>query len=218
MHYAVVSLSLEESDNGPTVELGGNEFAWLTDMYGPDSWEWGCCDELRAGALRGVRYALEHLADQTFSRGTMQPIERNITINAPRPAVWDALTNPDAIPRWMGEPEMGIEVITDWKVGGPILITGFHHVAFRNRGTILRFEPESALRYTHLSSVSGLPDEPSSYTTIGFELAPVADRTSVTLTVENFPDEVIFKHLELYWRVTMEVLRKFIEQRLKPET
>jgi hypothetical protein len=65
MHFAVVLVSLEETENGPMVELGGNEFAWLKDEYGPDAWEWGCCDQFRAGALRGARYALDHVADRT---------------------------------------------------------------------------------------------------------------------------------------------------------
>lgn len=142
----------------------------------------------------------------------MHQIRKQIIIAAPRPAVWDALTNPDSIRQWMGAPEMRIEVITDWKAGEPILITGFHHVAFENKGAILQFDPEKALRYTHLSSVSRLPDEPASYSVIGFELASVATGTSVTLTVDNFPTEVIFRHLDFYWRTTMELLRKFVEQ------
>jgi uncharacterized protein YndB with AHSA1/START domain len=142
----------------------------------------------------------------------MQRIEKNVIINATRSAVWNALTNPDSIRQWMGEPEMHIEVITGWKVGGPILITGFHHVSFQNKGTILRFDPEQVLRYTHLSSVSHLPDEPQNYSIIGFELAPAGTRTSVTLTVESFPTEVIFRHLDFYWRTTMEVLKQLVEQ------
>jgi uncharacterized protein YndB with AHSA1/START domain len=144
---------------------------------------------------------------------SMQRIEKNVVIDAPPSAVWDALTNPDSIRQWMGEPEMNVEVITDWKVGQPILIMGFHHVPFQNKGTILRFDPERALQYTHLSSVSDLPDEPQSHSIIGFELASAGPRTSVTLTVESFPTEVIFKHLDFYWRATMEVLKSFVEQR-----
>jgi uncharacterized protein YndB with AHSA1/START domain len=117
----------------------------------------------------------------------MQRIEENVIINATRSAVWDALTDPDSIRQWMGEPEMHIEVITDWKVGEPILIAGFHHVSFQNKGTILRFDPEQVLRYTHLSSVSLLPDEPQNYSIIEFELASAGTRTAVTLTVDKSP-------------------------------
>lgn len=84
-------------------------------------------------------------------------------------------------------------------------------MAFENRGKILRFDPEQALQYTHLSALSELPDEPQSYTTIGFDLASLDDRTSVHLAIENFPAETIFKHLDFYWRVTLEVLKRFVE-------
>jgi hypothetical protein len=44
------------------VEFSGDEFAWLKDVYGPNAFEWGCCAEFRDGALRGVKYALNHVA------------------------------------------------------------------------------------------------------------------------------------------------------------
>lgn len=68
-----------------------------------------------------------------------QQIVKNIPIKAPASAIWDALTNPQKLKRWMGDPEMDIEVITDWKPGGPIVINGFHHINFENEGTVLRF-------------------------------------------------------------------------------
>ena len=142
----------------------------------------------------------------------MQQIRKTIIVDAPREAVWHALTNADSMRQWMGEPEMRLDVLTDWKVGGPILITGFHHVPFRNVGTIERFDPGQALRYTHMSSLSGLADESRNHTIIAFELESVPTGTSLTLTVDNFPNEVIFKHLDFYWRTTIELLGKFVER------
>jgi hypothetical protein len=113
----------------------------------------------------------------------------------------------------MGEPEMAVEVATDWSVGSPIVIRGFHHEPFENRGTVLCFEPNRLLRYTSLSSVSRLPDEPGSYSDFEFELAPVEERTSLTVTVRGFPTESIYKHLEFYWRGTVGILKKLVEER-----
>ena len=61
-HYAFVSVNVGETNDGPKVELSGDELAWLKDTYGPDAFEWGCCDEFREGALRGAKYALDHAA------------------------------------------------------------------------------------------------------------------------------------------------------------
>jgi len=114
--------------------------------------------------------------------------------------------------RWIGEPEMEIEIHTDWKVNNPIAITGFHHVHFKNAGTILQFEPSEKLSYTHLSSVSRLPDKPENYTIIEFILAPVENGTSLTVTLCNFPTETIFKHLDFYWRTTLELIKSVVEK------
>jgi uncharacterized protein YndB with AHSA1/START domain len=142
----------------------------------------------------------------------MQRIEKSVGIDAPRSVVWDALTNPAIIPEWMAVPEMRLEVSSDWQADAPILFTGFHHATFRNTGTILRFDPEQILCYTQMSSISRLPDEPQSYSAFCFELASAGTQTLVTLTIENFPTEVIFKHLNFYWAVTMERLKRFVEQ------
>ena len=143
---------------------------------------------------------------------TMQQIEKTIIIKALPSVVWNTLTNPELMKQWMGEPEMELEIITDWKVGNPIVIKGFHHIQFENKGTVLQFESNKVLQYNYLSSLSQLPDEPGNYSIIEFSLAPAEDHTSLSLTINNFPTETIFKHVDFYWRGTIEVLRKLIEK------
>lgn len=63
----------------------------------------------------------------------------------------------------MADPEVGIELITNWKVGSPITIKGFHHIKFENKKTVLQFEPDKVLQYDYLSSLSRLPDKPENY-------------------------------------------------------
>ncbi len=141
-------------------------------------------------------------------------IENSTTINVPPSAVWRALTDPKLMTQWMAEPEMQLAIITDWKVGSSIIVKGHHHVDFENRGTILQFEPNSILRYSHLSSISLLPDVAESYTVIEFRLAPTEENsTSLNIATSNFPSEPIFKHWEYYWRITIEVLKRFIESK-----
>ncbi len=110
---------------------------------------------------------------------------------------------------------MGIEIFTDWKVGGQIIVNGNHNnVDFENKGTVLQFEPNSILRGCHLSSVSRLPDKGENYTVIEFRLARTEeDSTSLIIMTSNFPSESIFKHWEFYWRVTIEVVKRFIERK-----
>lgn len=141
-----------------------------------------------------------------------QRIDKTIIIKAPPSAVWHTLTNPGLMKQWMAEPEMALEIITDWKVGSPIVIKGFHHIKFENKGTVLQFEPDSVLQYNYLSSLSRLPDKPENYSIIGFGLAPLKNQTSLTLTISNFPTETIFKHIDFYWSTTIEIMKKLIEK------
>lgn len=142
----------------------------------------------------------------------MHVIEKTVVIAAPPAAVWHALTEPAAMRTWMGEPEMAIEVATDWRPGSTIVIGGVHHGPFRNQGVVLDVVPCALLRYTHLSSVSGLVDVPEHYSVIAFALDAVDGGTAVRLTVERFATETIYRHLDLYWRGTMEVFKAFVEK------
>jgi uncharacterized protein YndB with AHSA1/START domain len=140
-------------------------------------------------------------------------IENSATIHAPPSDVWRALTDPDLMKQWIAEPVMRIEITTDWKFGSPIIVKGHHNnVDFENKGTILQFEPYSTLRYSHLSSISGLPDRAENYTMIEFRLERAEENsTLLNVRISNFPVESAFEHWQFYWNVTIGVLKRFIE-------
>jgi uncharacterized protein YndB with AHSA1/START domain len=139
-------------------------------------------------------------------------VERTVSINAPASKVWEYLTNPHLMKQWMGEPEMNLEITTDWVVGKPILIKGFHHVNFENKGTILQYDPLKIIQYSHLSSISRLPDIQDNYSIITFTITPFNEMTLLEIHVENFPTESIYKHLDFYWQGTANALKYLIEQ------
>ena len=82
---------------------------------------------------------------------------------------------------------------------------------FENNGIVTKLESEKTLQYSHLSSISRLPDRPESYSLVEFRLQPMGDQTTLALTLSNFPTESIYKHLTFYWNVTLEVLKKVTE-------
>ena len=152
----------------------------------------------------------------TYSSSTIGYIvSKTIHINAPTSGVWETLTNPELMKKWMSEAE--INILTDWRVGNPIIIRGsLHRVKFENKGTVLQFEPEKILQYTHLSSLSRLPDQPENYTVLEFSLTPINNQTKLVFTASNLPTESIYKHFAFYWNVTLEILKRMIEKKDDP--
>ena len=150
------------------------------------------------------------MTEAFFSSG--RTMNKTVTINASTAQVWHVLTTPDLMKKWMLT-DVEIEIITDWKVGSPMSIRGnMNGKDFENTGQVLQFEPERILQYSHLSSLSRLPDVPESYSIIEFKLTPLEDQTTLVFTLSNFPTESIYKHLTFYWNVTLEVLKRMVEK------
>ena len=135
------------------------------------------------------------------------------SINSNPAKIWTTLTTPELMAKWMGDPEMKIEIETDWKVNSPIFIRGFHHVEFENKGTVLQYDKEKKLSYSHLSSISRLPDKTENYSILEFTLTLYGKFTSLTLDISNFPTDSIRKHLEFYWKTTITIIKELVEGR-----
>jgi len=142
--------------------------------------------------------------------GGMDSFSTTRTINCTAATLWKVLTNPELMAVWMG-PEMNITISTSWKVNAPILVKGFHHIPFKNKGIVLRYEEEKALSYSHFSSISRLPDLPGNYSILLFELSAIDNLQQLTVHISNFPTDVIRKHLEFYWRGTVFNIKKMAE-------
>ncbi len=145
---------------------------------------------------------------------TIQFIHKSISIDRPSSVVWEALTHPVLMKRWMHDSE--IEIVTTWEVGSPIIINvqeASYKTAFRNTGIVLQFTKDRVLEYSHLSSLSRLPDEAGNYTLIRFTLQPDGDQTLLELDLTNFPTESHYKHIDFYWTVTLKILKRFVEER-----
>ena len=137
----------------------------------------------------------------------------SVVVDAGVDAVWRALTDPAEMAAWMGEPTLRIAVSADWRVGGAVVITGFHHAPFRNIGVVQVCDEPRHLQYTHRSSMSRLPDVPESDTIQDFQLVPREQKTSLTATFRHFPTFSIYKHLAFYWRGTLPILARHVLSR-----
>lgn len=122
--------------------------------------------------------------------------------------VWQALVNPEIIKQYL----FNTEVISDWKVGSPIIYKGeWEGKAFEDKGEILEIEPEKVLKSTHWSPLSGVPDSPENYHTVTYTLSAHDDSTEVTITQDNNATEQEKAHSEKNWEMVLAGMKKLLE-------
>jgi len=133
-----------------------------------------------------------------------------VTVDAPRSAVWDALTNPAKVKRYMH----GTNLSTDWKVGSPIAWRGeWKGQPYEDKGKVLQIEPPRLLEFTHWSPMGGSEDRPENYHTVRCELAQEGATTILTLTQDNNPtQEDADKMAADNWGPMLEGLKQTAEQ------
>ena|SRR5581483_5546516 len=130
-------------------------------------------------------------------------------IHAPASKVWQALTDSEMIKQYL----FGSEVVTDWKVGSPIIYRGmWQGKPFEDKGTVLQVKPEKLLEVTHWSPLSGVPDTPENYHKVTYELAPENGGTRVTILQDNNASEEEKAESEKNWNMVLGNMKKLLEQ------
>ena len=132
------------------------------------------------------------------------------TVNAPKSKVWKALIDPAALKQYM----FGSDISSEWRVGSPVTWKGeWKGRAYEDKGTILAFEPERRLRYSHFSPLAGKPDVPENYHNVTIELSEAGAGTGVTLSQDRNESEDERAHSEQNWKMMLEGLKKYVEGR-----
>ncbi len=130
------------------------------------------------------------------------------TIHAPASKVWQALVNPEIIKQYL----FNTDVISDWKVGSPIIYRGeWEGKPFEDKGEILAMEPEKLLKSTHWSPLSGVPDSPENYHTVTYTLSDKGESTEVTITQDNNATEEEKTHSEKNWQTVLKGMKDLLE-------
>ncbi len=130
-------------------------------------------------------------------------------INASSDIVWDALTNPDTVKKYM----FGTTISSEWKKGSPITWKGeWNGKPYEDKGVILDIKPGEMIRYSHFSPLTGQPDVPENYHTVTVELTSEENHTSVHLSQDNNPNEQAKEHSEKMWEAMLQSLKKLLEE------
>ncbi|HSH65880.1 MAG TPA: SRPBCC family protein [Bacteroidia bacterium] len=134
----------------------------------------------------------------------------SIVINAPVYKVWNALTQPELIKKYL----LGANTETDWKVGSPIRFTGeYQGKKYIDKGTILENVPQKRIVYNHWSSLSGKEDKPENYQPISYNLDEDGKITTLTVTQGNIQSEKEREHAEKNWNAVLEELKNIVEKK-----
>lgn len=140
----------------------------------------------------------------------MKPLEAKaeVIIDALAMKVWEALIDPKIIKQYL----FGVEVITDWTVGGPIVWRSiWEGKTYEDKGEVLRFVPNKILETTYWSVMFGLPDRPENYKTITYELLEENGKTKLSITQDNNLTEESRDHSERNWKMVLDSLKKILE-------
>jgi uncharacterized protein YndB with AHSA1/START domain len=111
-------------------------------------------------------------------------IKKTITINAEVSKVWEALTKPEWTKKYMA----GSEVISDWKVGSPILWKGTlkGEGKILTKGSIEKIEVGKLLQFTSFDPNAKYTDVPSNYVQATYELTPKLGKTVLSVTQGDY--------------------------------
>ena len=123
--------------------------------------------------------------------------------------VWEALTTPSTIKKYF----FGTDVISEWKVGSPIVFKGeWQGKKYEDKGTIVSIIPNKLFKYTYWSPLSGIEDKPENYLLITYDLHPTESGTTLIITQDNVPDEKMKAHSEQNWMKVLTDLKGLIEK------
>lgn len=147
----------------------------------------------------------------SFVKGDVMQSERNliakatVLIRADRAKIWDALTNPAQLRKYM----FGAEVESEWKPGSAITWKGmWQGKPYEDKGKVLEIIPGEKIRYTHFSPLSGEADAPENYHTVTVTLQQEGDAVRVSLSQDGNTTDEEKIHSEKNWQMMLENLEK----------
>ena len=132
-----------------------------------------------------------------------------IDINASPDQVWNALTDPDQVEKYM----FGARVESDWQAGSPIVWKGeWEGKPYEDKGTVVEVDPEHTLVVTHFSPLTGQEDVPENYHTLTYQLRPEGESTHLSLSQDNNASADEAEHSQENWQTMLAGIKKAVEE------
>ncbi len=142
-------------------------------------------------------------------------IEKEMQFSVPREKVWNLLTNPAITKEYM----FGCEVISDWKVGNPILWKGQTEDGreiIYIKGNIIEVIDGRKVTFTMFDPNMKLEDIPENYLNLTYELKEMDNKTILKLTQGNFASvadgEKRYKKSLKGWEMIIPIMQQIAEK------
>jgi uncharacterized protein YndB with AHSA1/START domain len=142
-------------------------------------------------------------------------VKKSITLNADVSTVWKALTKPEMTKKYM----LGTEVVSDWKVGSPILWKGSLQGEGKIlvKGSIERIEAGKLLQFTTFDLNEKYSDVPSNYVQATYELTPKLGKTVLSVTQGDYSrvEDGLkrFTDADGSWNKALNALKTLVEKK-----
>ena len=134
---------------------------------------------------------------------------RGIAINATPTKIWEALTNPKIIKKYL----YGAEAISDWKVGSKIVYKGeYDGYTYADKGTIKQFDKGKIFQHSYLSTFSGIEDLPENYHLVTYLIEKHNGGSLLTINQENIHSEEAMEHAGKGWDVMTPLIKEAAEK------
>jgi uncharacterized protein YndB with AHSA1/START domain len=136
-------------------------------------------------------------------------VSQSIVINVTLAKVWDALTDPSIIKKYLYD----TETLTTWEVGSEIVFQGeYNGQKYRDHGVIIENVFQQKLVYSYWSGFSGVEDKPENYSTIIYTLVEKENnRIEFTWTQKGYATEEGYKHSKEGMSAFLESIKKVME-------
>ncbi len=142
-------------------------------------------------------------------------IEKKVQFSVPKEKVWDLLTNPAMTKEYM----FGCEVISNWKIGSPILWKGQTEDGkeiIYVKGSIIEFIDGQKVTFTMFDPNMKLDDVPENYLNLTYELKEMDDKTILKLTQGNFASvadgKKRYEESLKGWEMTIPMMKQIAEK------
>lgn len=133
---------------------------------------------------------------------------QSVTIHRPREVVWQVLTEPAYVKRYL----YGADLHTDWSVGSQVLFQGeYAGQPWQDKGVVQVYDQSHRLEYTYYSGSIGLEDLPANYATIAYQLEAHPEGTLLTVRQQGFADEASRARSTENWKTILVEVKSLSE-------